>query len=88
MSLVDSVAWAKATMLVAAATVPDSPERAEELSKLRTSIVEPRRVVNEIQGRGQTVPHQILITLRVCEMAIPSLEKGAVLRQQSAGVAP
>lgn len=79
--LIDQVAWAKMCMLITAATPPGSPERAEELEKLRQAIVEPQRTVNEVLGRGQVLPDAIRVELRVCEIAIPKLEAGAVLRQ-------
>jgi len=78
--LIDLVAWAKTCMLICAATRPESPERADELSKLREAVVEPRRAVDEVLGRGQSLPRDVIITLRTCELAIPKLEAGAILR--------
>lgn len=78
--LIEMVAWAKTCMLICAATKPGSPERADELKKLREAIVEPRRAVDEVRGRGQNLPHDVLVALRVCELAIPKLEAGAILR--------
>jgi hypothetical protein len=82
--LIDHVAWAKTCMLLAAATKPGSPERTREMEQLRQAVVEPRRAVDEILGRGQAVPREVLITLRTCELAIPQLEAGAILRQGAA----
>lgn len=79
--LIDEVAWAKTCLLICAATKPGSPERTDELTKLRQAVVEPRRSVDEILGRGQDVPRAVLVELRTCELAIPKLEAGAVLRQ-------
>lgn len=78
--LIDEVAWAKTCMIVTAATAPKSPERESEMAKLRQAVIEPRRAVDEILGRGQAVPREVLVTLRTCELAIPKLEAGAVLR--------
>ena len=80
MELLDAVAWAKTCMLIAAATKPGSPERAAELAKLRDAIREPRRRVDEIFAIGGKISPELLIELRVCEKAVPALEKGAVLR--------
>ncbi len=85
--LINDVAWAKTCLLIAAATAPKSPERESEMEKLRKAIVEPRRVVDEVFGRGQTLPRVVLITLRACELAIPQLEANAVLQQQTEGAA-
>lgn len=79
--LIDAVAWAKTCMLITAATIPGSTERDRELEQLRQAVLEPRRAVDEILGRGQTVPHAVFVDLRTCELAIPALEAGAVLRQ-------
>ena len=79
--LIDDVAWAKTCMLITAATAPKSPERAHELDKLRNAVVEPRRVVDEVFSRGQTLPRAVIVELRTCELAIPKLEEGAGLRQ-------
>jgi hypothetical protein len=78
--LIDEVAWAKTCLLIAAATPPSSPERACELAKLHQAVIAPRRSVDEILGRGQAVPRAVLVELRTCELAIPKLEAGAVLR--------
>ena len=86
--LIDDVAWAKTCMIVAAATPPKSPAREREMEKLRKAVVEPRRVVDEVFSRGQSLPRELIIELRTCELAIPKLEQGAVLRQQSSGDAP
>jgi len=80
--LINAVAWAQTCMLICAATKPGSPERDAELKKLREAVVEPRRVVDEVLGRGQALPDAVLVELRVCEIAIPKLEAGAVLRQE------
>jgi hypothetical protein len=82
--LIDDVAWAKTCMLICAATTPGSSERDHEMQKLRQAVIEPRRAVDEILGCGQAVPRDVLIELRTCELAIPQLEAGAVLRQPSA----
>jgi hypothetical protein len=81
--LIDVVAWAKTCMLVTAATKPGSPERETELMTLRQAILEPRRMVDEILEQGQALPRDVIITLRSCELALPQLEAGAVLRQQT-----
>lgn len=78
--LIDDVAWAKTCMIVAAATAPGSPAREDELEKLRQAVVGPRRTVDEVVGLGQVVTTAVLVDLRVCELAIPKLEAGAVLR--------
>lgn len=78
--LIDLVAWAKTCMLITAATAPDSPERLCKLQELRSALVEPRRLINEILGNTQEVPQVILVDLRVCELALPKLEAGAILR--------
>ena len=85
--LIDAVAWAKTCMLITAATRPGSPERAHELAKLRQAVIDPRRDVDAILDRGQAVPREVLITLRTCELAIPKLEAGAILRQPTEGAA-
>jgi len=82
--LIDEVAWAKTCMLITAATPPRSAERDTELAKLRTAVVEPRRLVDEVLSKAQVVPQNLLIELRSCELAIPKLEAGAVLRQPQA----
>jgi len=80
--LVDAVAWAKTCMLIAAATRPGSPERSRALDKLRDAVVEPRRLVDEVFGHAQSLPRDLVVELRVCELAIPKLEAGAILREQ------
>jgi len=85
--LIDDVAWAKTCMIIAAATTPKSPERESEMDKLRKAVIEPRRVVDEVFGKGQVLPHELIVALRTCELAIPKLEAGAVLRQQPEGAA-
>jgi hypothetical protein len=84
--LIDTVAWAKTCMLIAAATAPKSPERERELEKLRAAVIEPRRVIDNFSQR-QSLPRALIIELRTCELAIPQLEAGAVLRQQPNGAA-
>ena len=81
--LIDAVAWAKTCLLVTAATAPGSPARAHELEKLRQAVVEPRRVVDEILGNAQALPRAVLVELRTCELALPKLEAGAVLRRET-----
>jgi hypothetical protein len=78
--LIDTVTWAKTCLLICAATRPDSPERVDELKKLRDAVVEPRSLVSKAFSAGQSLPSAILITLRTCELAIPRLEAGAVLQ--------
>jgi len=85
--LIDTVAWAKTCMIITAATAPKSPERERELEKLREAVVEPRRVVDEVFGQGQSLPRDLIIELRTCELAIPKLEAGAMLRQTTEGIA-
>ena len=79
--LIDDVAWAKTCMIITAATAPKSPDREREMEKLRKAVIEPRRVVDEVFSRGQTLPRAVIVELRTCELAIPKLEEGAVLRQ-------
>ena len=86
--LIDDVAWAQTCMNIAAATAPGSPEREREMEKLRKAVVEPRHVVDEVFSQEQVLPRELIIELRTCEFAIPKLEEGAVLRQQSPGDAP
>lgn len=78
--LIDLVAWAKTCLLLAAAALPGSPERARTLTALREAVIEPRRLVDEVLHSGQALPQDLLVDLRVSEMAIPKLEAGAVLR--------
>jgi hypothetical protein len=82
--LITSVAWAKTCMLITAATAPKSPERAEELAKLRQAVADSRRDVDGVLSKGQVLPDVVLVELRVCELAIPKLEAGAILRQPTA----
>lgn len=82
--LIDTVAWAKTCMLIVAATAPKSPERERELEKLRAAVIEPRRVIDDVFSQGQSLPRDLIIALRTCELAIPKLETGAVLRQPGA----
>lgn len=86
--LIDEVAWAKTCMLICAATKPGSPERTDELNKLRTAVIEPRRSVDDLLGKALALPHEILVELRACELAIPKLEAGAVLRQDRQDPSP
>jgi hypothetical protein len=83
--LIDDVAWAKTCLLVAAATSPGSSAREDELEKLRRAVAGPRRVVDKLRAQGQVVPRAVIVELRVCELAIPKLEAGAVLRRQPEG---
>jgi hypothetical protein len=79
--LIDEAAWAKTCMLVTAATVPNSPERGREMAKLREATTKLRAAVDDILvGKKQVLPEVILVELRICEIAIPKLEAGAVLR--------
>lgn len=79
--LIDEIAWAKTCLLVAAATPPGSPAREAEMEKLRAAVAVPRRLVDEVLSKAQDLPRHIFIELRTCELAIPRLEAGAVLRQ-------
>jgi hypothetical protein len=85
--LIDDVAWAKTCMLIAAATALKSADRDREMEKLRKAVVEPRRVIDEVFSRGQSLPRDLIVELRTCELAIPKLEAGAVLRQPTEGAA-
>lgn len=78
--LIDLTAWAKTCLLLTAVTPPGSFERARELKALQKAVVEPRRLVDKILGSAQKLPEELLVTLRTCELAIPKLEAGAVLR--------
>jgi hypothetical protein len=78
--LIDLVAWAKTCMLITAATSPGSPERLYELEELRKAVGKPRCLADEILGNSQELPQALLVDLRACELAIPKLEAGAVLR--------
>jgi len=86
--LIDEVAWAKTCLLLAAGTAPGSLQRQQELEKLREAVVNPRSVVNDVLGKGQVLPQAVLIELRTCELAIPRLEAGAVLRSTSTQRSP
>lgn len=86
--LIDEVAWAKVCKRVAAATVPKSAARERERQQLRIAITAPRRTVDVICGQGQSLPREVLDTLRTCELAIPQLEASAVLRPQQSEKAP
>lgn len=78
--LIDEIAWAKTCLLVAAAAAPGSDVRDRELAQLRKAVINPRTVVDDVLGKGQALPREILVELRTCEMAIAKLEAGAVLR--------
>ncbi len=80
--LIDGVAWAKTCMIIAAATSPNSDERRAELEKLRQAIVEPRRLVDDAMSKHYDMPYEVMVELRACELAIPKLEAGAVLRSK------
>jgi hypothetical protein len=86
--LIDEVAWAKTCMIIAAATPPSSVERAREMDKLRAAVIQARKIVDEVLGKAQALPRDVLIALRSCELAIPKLEAGAILRQTAAGGTP
>lgn len=86
--LIEEVAWAKTCSLICAATRPGSPERADELKKLRDAVVDLRRAVDEVFDKDQVLPQAVLVELSVCELAILKLEAGAVLRQPTPGAAP
>jgi hypothetical protein len=79
--LIDDVAWAKTCMIIAAATPPKSAERESELAKLRAAVAPPRKIVDEVFAQGQSLPRDLIVELRTCELAIPKLEAGAILRQ-------
>jgi hypothetical protein len=81
--LIEAVAWAKTCMMIAAASAPGSPGRLQEMAKLREAVIGPRKVVDEILGKAQALPREVLIALRTCELAIPKLEAGAVLRREA-----
>ena len=83
--LIDTIAWAKTCMLIAAATAPKTPEREREMEKLRAAVIEPRRVIDDVFSQRQSLPDNLIVELRTCELAIPKLEAGAVLRQQKDG---
>ena len=83
--LIDTVAWAKTCMLIAAATSPKSAERERELEKLREAVIEPRRVIDEVFNQGQSLPRDLIIELRTCELAIPKLEADTLRRQPEGG---
>lgn len=78
--LIDLVAWARTCLLITAATPPGSPGRLCKLEELRKALVEPRHLTDEILGSSRELPQALLVSLRVCELAIPKLEAGAVLR--------
>ncbi len=80
--LIEEVAWAKTCMLLTATTPPGSADRAAELEKLRAAIAGPRRAIDEILEKDQVLPRDVLVALRTCELAIPQLEAGAVLRTE------
>lgn len=86
--LINLVAWAKTCMLLAAATPPSSPERTRGLEELRRAVNEPRHLTDEILHSSQTLPQALLVDLRTCELAIPRLEAGAVLRAHNTGPSP
>lgn len=79
--LIDLVAWAKTCLLLAAVTTPGSPERESDVAELRKAIVEPRHLIDEILNKRQELPRAVLVELRMCELAIPRLEAGAVVRE-------
>jgi hypothetical protein len=79
--LIDEVAWAKTCLLITASTAPGSSDRDRELGALKRAVIAPRRAIDEILANDQVLPHEVLVTLRMCEMAIPKLEAGAILRQ-------
>lgn len=79
--LVDQVAWAVTCMMIAGATSPGTSEREVELSKLRIAVLAPRAAVDAILGQNKVLPSDLLVNLRTCELAIPKLEAGAVLRR-------
>jgi len=82
--LIAEVAWAKTCLIVSAASAPASPQRTHELEKLRQAIAPARRRGDAILARGQGVPENVLVALRVCELALPELEAGAGLRRNGA----
>lgn len=86
--LIDLIAEAKTCMLIAAATAPSSPERSPCMEELRRAVLEPRCLIDEILGKSQKLPQALLVTLRTCELSIPRLEAGAVLRQFPATAPP
>ena len=44
-------------------------------------------MIDEVFNQGQSLPRELIIELRTCELAIPKLEAGAVLRQSTGGAA-
>lgn len=52
------------------------------MTKLRAAVIPPRKIVDEILEKGQALPRDVIVTLRMCELAIPKLEAGAVLRSE------
>jgi hypothetical protein len=82
--LIEEIAWAKTCLIATAATDPNSADRNRELAKLRQAVIAPRKAVDEIFGKAQSLPQDLIIDLRTCELAIPKLEAGAVLRQPGA----
>jgi hypothetical protein len=81
--LIDTVAWAKTLMITTAGTIPLSDERKSALLTFRQAAVEARRDIDAVLNEGFQLPDQILIEMRVCEMAVPQLEAGAVLRTKA-----
>lgn len=75
--LVDVVAWAKTCLLITAATKPGTPDREREMAQLREATAQARAAVNAAPA---PVPQSLRVEVRVCELAIPKLEAGAILR--------
>jgi hypothetical protein len=71
--LINLIAEAKKRLVITEITEPQSVARRAELRRFGAAIVEPRRLVKEVQARGQEVPHAVLVELRVCELAIDKL---------------
>lgn len=71
--LIGEVAWAKTCLVVAASAPAGSPTRERELALLRAAVVEPRLAVDAILERGQALPREVLVELRMCELAISKL---------------
>lgn len=70
--LFNEVAWAKTCLLVATTALP-GPDRVRKVNKLREALKSPRHVLDEIFGRGQSVPRAVIVDLRRCELALPEL---------------
>jgi len=84
--LITAIAEAKTCMLFAAATAPASPARKRAIEELRQAVTAPRQLLDEIFGHKQVIARVLFVELRVCELAIPKLEAGLVLRKSKGAV--